>query len=278
MVGAEMNPRQILKYPGSKWRIAERIISLMPDHHSYLEPYFGSGAVFFKKPPARIETINDMDDDVINFFSVLRSDPERLAREISLTPYARMVYERALIRDYEDDFQRAVAFLIRCDMSHGFRTTGERIGWKRDIQGRENAYAKIFWDGIPAEFVKFARRLKEAQIEHQPALDVIQAFNYPNVLIYADPPYVLSTRCRKIYPNEMTDQNHIELIDALKAHRGRVILSGYGSELYDRHLKDWHSVEFRAYASNGKRRTEKLWLNFERTTQLCFAGMEGTEA
>ena len=78
-----------MKYPGSKWGSADWIISHFPEHHSYLEPFFGSGGVFFNKPRSDIETINDLDGEVVNLFRQIRNDPERLAREIYFTPYSR---------------------------------------------------------------------------------------------------------------------------------------------------------------------------------------------
>lgn len=89
----EMRP--VLKYPGSKWKMAEWIISLMPPHKSYLEPFFGSGAVFFKKEPSRIETINDMDGEIVNLFRCIREEPEELMRCVTMTPYSRAEYEQA---------------------------------------------------------------------------------------------------------------------------------------------------------------------------------------
>lgn len=88
--------RAIFKYPGSKWSINQWIIDHFPEHHSYLEPFFGSGGVFFKKKRSPIETINDLDHDVVNFFQQCVKDPERLAREIYLMPYAREIYEKAI--------------------------------------------------------------------------------------------------------------------------------------------------------------------------------------
>ncbi|MCI9682401.1 MAG: DNA adenine methylase, partial [Lachnospiraceae bacterium] len=87
--------RAIMKYPGSKWSIAKWIIDFFPEHHSYLEPFFGSGAVLFNKPRSHIETVNDLDGNVVNLFEWIKSDPERLAHEIYYTPYARQVYEDA---------------------------------------------------------------------------------------------------------------------------------------------------------------------------------------
>lgn len=71
---------KVLKYPGSKWRIADNLVELILPHHTYLEPYFGSGAVFFKKEPSAIETINDLDGNVVNLFKCIQEDPECLAR------------------------------------------------------------------------------------------------------------------------------------------------------------------------------------------------------
>ena len=87
--------RGIFKYPGSKWSIAQWIIGHFPEHHSYLEPFFGSGAVFFRKDRSPIETINDLDHDVVNFFRWCAKDPEAMAKEIRFMPYAREVYECA---------------------------------------------------------------------------------------------------------------------------------------------------------------------------------------
>ena len=92
--------RAIVKYPGSKWAIADWIIEKFPPHHSYLEPFFGSGAVLFRKVPSAIETINDLDGEVVNLFDWIRQDPERLAREIYWTPYSRQIYAPAYAHKY----------------------------------------------------------------------------------------------------------------------------------------------------------------------------------
>lgn len=106
-------------------------------------------------------------------------------------------------------------------------------------------------------------RLKGVQIENQPALDLIRKFNHDNVLIYADPPYLLNTRGGKQYRHEMNEQDHVQLLDALKQHKGAVILSGYPSDLYDRELTAWSRIERKSYNQNADQRTEVLWCNFE---------------
>ena len=95
---AEPEMKAVFRYPGSKWTAAAWIVSHFPADYEkavYLEPYFGSGAVFFTKKPSVVETINDLDDEVVNLFQMLRSQPEELAREIELTPYSRREYDLA---------------------------------------------------------------------------------------------------------------------------------------------------------------------------------------
>ena len=199
--------RTLLRYPGSKQRIAPWIISQMPKHHSYLEPYAGGLAVLINKEPSRIETVNDLDDDVVNLFRVIQNagTREELIRLIVYTPYARTEYDNAFPEYPEQltDIERAKNFLIRSGMGHGFRVC-EKCGWKKDVYGREAAYAVRYWNDLPAVITNVAQRLKMVQIEHKPAVELIKAFNHDNVLIYADPPYVLSTRTRKQYRHEMT--------------------------------------------------------------------------
>lgn len=262
--------KAIIKYPGSKWRMAEWIISFFPEHHSYLEPFFGSGAVLFTKERSHIETVNDLDGEVVNLFEQIRRDPERLAREIYLTPYARAVYDRAFEEQghLTDPMQRAVSFYVRSMMGHGYRTTGEKVGFKRDIGKRERAYAARYWGELPADIIEAAERLRGVQIECTPALKLLEGFNSSNVLVYADPPYVLGTRHGKQYRHEMTDQDHRDLLDVLKAHKGPVLISGYDSELYNETLAGWHREERNAIAQTSARRREVLWMNFEPDGQI----------
>ena len=131
--------KAVVKYPGGKWAVAGWVTSFFPEHHSYLEPFFGSGAVLFNKPRSHIETVNDLDGDVTNLFGWIKKDPERLAHEIYWTPYGRETYENAYAAAPRDSLGRAVNFCIRLNMGHGFRTTGEKVGWKNDVHGRERA-------------------------------------------------------------------------------------------------------------------------------------------
>ncbi len=148
-------------------------------------------------------------------------------------------------------------------MGHGFRTTGEKVGWKNDVQGREKAYAAKYWCKMPENIIDAAERLRGVQIENRPATELIKRFNYPNVLIYADPPYVLSTRHGKQYKHEMTDNDHADLLEQLLAHKGPTLVSGYDNALYNDALRHWHREETTAIAQTAGKRREVLWMNFE---------------
>jgi len=257
-----MNIGPVLKYPGSKWRMADWIVANMPKHKTFLEPFFGSGAVLFSKKPSPIETVNDLDENVTNLFRLVRDSPKELARRISTTPYSRHEYDMTFDRLVPvDDFEKARVFLVQCWQGHGFRTNGYKVGWKNDVQGREKAYALSNWYRLPDWILQTTERLRQVQIECRPALEVIKRHRYDNVLIYADPPYVLSARTAKQYRHEMTDADHIELLEALDDHPGPVLLSGYACELYDSRLTHWTRKTARAFAEGGREREEVLWIN-----------------
>ena len=116
------------------------------------------------------------------------------------------------------------------------------------------------WGNLPERICAIANRLKDTQIENMDAVKLIRKYNDPRCLIYADPPYLTETRCQKIYAEEMTDEQHIALLEALQAHRGPVVLSGYANELYDNMLIGWERVERQAQAERGQARTEVLWI------------------
>lgn len=257
----------VLKYPGSKWRIAEELVSLIPEHHSYLEPFFGSGAVLFKKAPSRIETINDLDSDVVNLYQCIKEDAGKLARLIYATPYSREVYDEAFDNPpSEDSYERALAFLIKCWQGHGFRTNGYKVGWKNDVQGRERAYALWNWNRLPNWVLDVTERLKMVQIENRPALELIARFDYENVFMYLDPPYLWNLRAGKQYKHEMDDSEHIKLLEALQHTKAKVMISGYDSKLYNEHLYGWYKKEFSSNAEYGGKRTEVVWMNYKPVT------------
>lgn len=252
---------RILHYPGSKWSMANWIIEHMPAHETYLEPFFGSGAVLFNKTLSKLETVNDLDGDVVNLFQVIRERPEELAQMVRWTPYSRKEYYLSY-EPSENEVERARRFLVRTWQAIGAKTS-DRTGWRSNLQ-IDKAPNKTWpkqWAELPSEIVEISGRLKDVQIENQPALKVIERYRFPEVFIYADPPYVLSTRSNRMYRHEMSDNDHMELLEILDKHPGPVMLSGYSHPLYDDRLKHWKREEVKGYADRGKARTEVVWIN-----------------
>lgn len=266
--------RNVLKYPGSKWNTARKLADLIPEHKSYLEPYAGSLALLFNKNPSPIETINDIDSDVVNLFWCIQKDSERLARLVMTTPFSREIYERQ-VKDiseagFASRFQRAAGFLIKCWQGYGVRTDGYKVGWKNDVQGRERAYGLWDWYRLPEWIVDIAERLRMVQIENRPALEVIERFGYENVFMYLDPPYLIETRAgrKKQYAYEMDDDDHEELLKLILRSPAKIMISGYESEMYNDYLHDWEKEAFESCVQGGAKRQEIVWMNYKIEYQL----------
>ena len=264
--------RPVLRYHGGKWRIAPWIMSYFPPHRVYVEPYGGAGSVLMRKPRSEAEIYNDLDDDVVNVFRVLR-DPEmagRLEELLYLTPYSRTEFWTSY-EPTEDPVERARRTIVRTTMSHG--TTGRRAhrtGFRaRCWAQRRNEAAG--WVDVPDLIQGFVDRLRGVTIECRPALEVINQQDSPGTLFYVDPPYVLSTRSSirseseadgwRGYQHNMDDDEHRELLGVLRNVQGMVVLSAYDNEIYKELLGDWHRESKLVMADGGRRRQEVLWIS-----------------
>lgn len=262
----------VLRYPGSKWRIADQLVSNIPEHKSYLEPYFGSGAVLFNKPPSPIETINDL-DDVINLFQCIRDHSQQLAAMIAAIPYSRKVYDSQFSIVSKDPVDKACAFLIKCWQGYGFKTSGIKTGWKRDKTGRERAYNLSNWYHLPEWIEEIAERLRNIQIEHKPALDLIREFDSPDSFFYLDPPYLLNTRSAKQYQHEMTEKDHIQLLETIVHCSAQIMISGYDTPLYNDYLHTWDTLRIPNQTTSGVIREEIVWMNYTHQLSLYDFGI-----
>lgn len=251
----------VLRWPGSKWRLADWIIQHIPQHEVYLEPFFGSGAVFFNKKPANTETINDLDGHVVNLFRVIRECPEELAALVEMTPWSREEYN--LVKDNKpigQPIEDARRFLVRCWQGFGSKTA-HSSSW---AHGRvPNVNKPELWSRIPQRILAVTERLKQAQIENMDAVRLIKAYNDSRTCIYVDPPYIQSTRRNNgLYRVEMgAEDEHLRLLSALREHKGAVILSGYHSDLYDNELPGWEKRTAKARVEKGLVATEVIWIN-----------------
>ena len=244
--------------------------NLPTDAEHFCDVYGGSAAVLINRPPAPVETYNDLDSELVNFFAVLRDEPERLVHKIGLTPFSR----EELVKACEAEpglppLERARRFYIRARQTRtGLAQTSSEGRWAHCVltsrAGMAGAVSR--WLGAVEGLPEIAQRLQRVQIENAPALEVIRRYDTPNTLFYLDPPYVhASRRDAAAYHHEMTDAEHCDLAALLRGIKGRAVLSGYRSRLYDELFAGWHRVdadEKLCNASKGKRR-ESLWMNFE---------------
>jgi DNA adenine methylase len=258
-----MNPaidaprRPALRYYGGKWKLAPWIISHFPEHKNYVEPCGGAASVLLQKPRSPLETYNDLDGNVVNFFRVLRDKPDELIRKIKLTPWARAEYELSLT-PAGDDVERARQFFARAWMGRG--AVCECTGWRYDRYDCRSVAHDLLSDA-PAVV---AERLQGVQIEHRDALDVIRDFDCADALIYFDPPYVNETRSHRTeYVIDQFDDFHHAAAELLRTCAGYVVVSGYAcplyADLYERH--GWQRVDTLAQTNSGGKRVESLWLS-----------------
>lgn len=221
--------------------------------------FFGGGAIFFNKKPSRIETINDLSADVYNYFKILRDRPAELIHLISITPYGRTDYEKSF--EYTDnDLERARRFAVRC--CQGFGCSNKYKNGFRSSIGAKSPRTTTFWNNFPETLELASKRLLQAQIENQDALKLIERYNKEEVFIYCDPPYPLNTRKNYLYEYEMTDNEHMKLLNVLKNHKGKVMISSYENELYNNLLKGWKKEYKNTTAENSIKRTEVIYMNY----------------
>ncbi|OTN84037.1 hypothetical protein A5819_003587 [Enterococcus sp. 7E2_DIV0204] len=261
---------RLLSYPGSKWELSDIIIRHFPSHKAYLEPYFGSGAVFFNKEKDVLETINDTNGRLINMYRVMRNDPEKLQYLIYHTPYSREEFNLSF-NISEKPLEDARRMLVRLWFAVGGKVCGTP-GFKRNVSfnGPYNTYE---WTDLYNRIGYAAARLKDAQIENKDAITLISEMNDADTLLYCDPPYIKSEFVISHYDHEYSVQDHEELLQALLNYKGQVILSGYESDLYADALKDWsvvtRSTKVGTVIPKKGTRTEVLWMNYEPTKQMA---------
>lgn len=252
--------KSLLKYPGGKWRISDWILHHFPEHKVYVEPYFGSGAVYFKKEPSYIETINDIDGNIVNLFRVCRERPAELAAAINLTPFSREEFEYCYEIEVDDPIERARRTVVRFHQSFGTSNSSKK-SW-RNVQKYGGSRCATMWNYLPEQVIECCERLKNTQIENINAIKLINRYSDPCTLIYCDPPYMQELRKANMYRYEMSTDDHVELLSTLLESKSKIILSGYDNDLYNDMLKGWRVAEKTTTAQMGLHRVEKIWMNY----------------
>lgn len=260
---------------GGKGYYADWLIDRFPPHRVYVEPFGGAANVLLRKPPSEVEVYNDLDARIVNLFRVIR-DPatlESLRIKLELTPYSRDEFAAVIQREPSDDpVENARVFFTACRQARGGigMSTRSKSAWavskrtRREMAEPVSKYLSAI-DGL----ADIAARFRTVMIESRDALEVLASYDGLDTFFYLDPPYMPQTRYANradTYGKEMTADDHARLLARLKDLRGRVMLSGYATPLYDDALRNWTRVELAAkamMANSGSSRTEVVWMNYD---------------
>lgn len=255
---------------GGKFSHLEWLLPLLPECHHYCEPFGGSAAVLLNREPSPVETYNDIDGEVVNFFRVLRTQKEQLVEAVALTPFSREELFVALTTngDKISDLERARRFYVLARQTRtGLAQTSSLGRWANCKNTSRAGMSGVVsrWVGGLGALGDIADRLGRVQIENRPAVDVVKLYDDRGTLFYIDPPYVHDSRGdAKAYGYEMTDREHERLAAALRTCKGKVAVSGYRCRLMDHLYGDWsrHDSPEKHCHSVKQPRTEALWTNY----------------
>ena len=256
---------------GGKFSHLSWLLPLLPTCHHYCEPFAGSAAVLLNREPAPVETYNDIDGEVVNFFRILRDQGDELVRAIGLTPFSREEFYDAVTpgNDHLSDLERARRFFVRARQARTGLAQTATLGRWANCKGTSRAGMSGVvsrWLGSVDDLPGVVSRLLRVQIENRPALDILKLYDSPETLFYCDPPYPHESRGdNKAYGFEMDDSEHRALAVALHRCTGKVAISSYRCEMMDDLYADWRRVDAppKQCHSIKQVRQESLWVNYE---------------
>lgn len=256
---------------GGKYSHLDWLLPLLPTARHYCEPFAGSAAVLINRLPAPVETYNDLDGEVVNFFRALRDQKESLIEAIGLTPFSREEFSEAVADRDEplSDLERARRFFVRARQTRtGLAQTATLGRWANCKNTSRSGMSGVVsrWLGSVEGLPEVALRLLRVQIENRPAVEVIKLYDGPDTLFYCDPPYPHGSRGdSRAYGFEMDDAAHAELAAVLHACVGRIAISGYRCALMDELYSGWRREDAPAKLCHSVKteRQEALWMNFD---------------
>jgi len=254
---------------GGKSRLSAWIVGLLPRHDTYIETFGGGASVLFRKPPARLEVYNDIDDGLVTFFGVLRDRPAELARALALTPYARAEFRHCRHTwQQAKDVERARRWYVATRMAFACSATD---GWGYELDGSQRGGTRAASFATAVENLeRFAERFRRVQVDQLDWRKCLDRYDRRGAVFYLDPPYHPDTRGRdrrNAYRHDLDASEHEQLLQRVADVDASVLISGYPHPLYDqelaaagfeRHQLAHHSTAARAPAGRGGR-TEVLW-------------------
>lgn len=275
---------------GGKQYMVDKILPYIPAHTTYVETCGGAASVLLAKSPSAVEVYNDIDSGLVNFFRVLRDEvkAERLIELCTLTPYSREEFElaRAAWMNSDDDVVRAHQWFIVARMSFS-GIFGKSWGYNVGASTAGKARMTHSWLNSIEQLPAIVRRLRGVQIEHLDLLDCIDKYDTPETVFYVDPTYAPDERVSgEQYAHEMTNADHLRIVQRILTLQGKAIISGYDSVLYHPLVESGYKlIKFKAHAHSAGRtrasglqgegstgekqqRTECLWVTEEHQAGL----------
>lgn len=223
--------RTPITYYGGKQIMAQTIVSMLPTHRIYCEPFFGGGAVFFAKPKSYLEAINDTNVRLVTFYEQVMTNFDKLQQMVQNTLYAESEYKRAIEIYYNRIPASDIEVAWSVWMVTNFSFSGSpRGGWKWD-NGNAGSHAAVYMNHRREEFSEWLHdRLSKVQISCRDALDVIKQRDTSLTMFYLDPPYPMADM--KHYSG-YSFENLEELLTLLQTIKGKFILSNYMSTILE---------------------------------------------
>ncbi len=256
---------------GGKFSHLDFILPNLPtDTEHFCDVFGGSASVIINRNPSPIETYNDLDTELVNFFETLRNQGSKLIKVISLTPFSREELVKACVPQRGlSKLERARRFYVRARQTRtGLAQTSSEGRWAHCVltsrAGMSGSVSR--WLGAIDTLPEIVQRLQRVQIENVPAIELIQRYDTKKTLFYLDPPYVHESRGdSNAYAFEMSDAEHIELAGVLNMIEGRAAISGYRTKLYDKLFKNWQRIDAPEKICNSSKglRQECLWVNYD---------------
>jgi len=266
------NQVNTFNYLGSKYSILQWLYQYLPYTKSWVELFGGSGVVTMNRRPSPIETYNDNNLQVVNFFAQLRDNPDELLRLLHLTPHSRFEYDEAWFMDADNDIERARKFFIRvrqsffatgvCSRTKGFMSS------KKDSRHGMAQSTHKYLNSVEALY-DVVERFKKVQLENKDFEYLINMYDTPETTFYADPPYdEEKTSGTNQYAHPFTQDDHIRLHERAKQVKGKIAISGYDSNYMLNLYDDFYFIPGPA-PKNANRKTaarECLWTNYDPAT------------
>lgn len=254
-----MSCRSPIQWWGSKSYLLKEILPLIPPHITFVDVFGGGANVILAKKPSPVDVYNDIDEQLVTFFRILRDQPNDLRRLLELTPYARSEYDGAAQWEDASDLEKSRLWYVRLQQSFsGKMNSGWQFARSQSRRGMSKATSR-WLRSIDTYLPDVVERLRELQIENLDFETLIKKYDTPDTFFYCDPPYHPQTRAAlRVYQHEMSIADHERLMAVLKTIKGKVMLHGYSGSYSG---LGWDTITL-SRAKHRIGQQEMVWVNY----------------